>query len=711
MEIPPKYLKIAGISVICLLVVALVCGIVAFAKREAILKTVIEKAVTKAKRDYNLDLKINNPKFEGLTSVAFSDISIVPENRDSLLYINDLHIGIKFFPLLVGDLKLSDLQIKQGRINLVKRDSIRNYDFLFKKKGADSTKTNSRADLAELANNLLNQLLYKIPDKMTVTNFEILITHDADRLKFFTRSAIIDDETLRSNIIVNNSESIWHLDGVVAPEDEKLDFKLYADKKKVELPVIEKKFGLKLNFDTAYTSLKEVKRSGDKFWIYSYCAVKNLLINHPRLSTSDIIVPSGAIDADFLIGENYIAIDSTSVIHLRNIKAYPFIKYTRSPQKTYELKLRTDEMNAQELFDSFPVGLFESLEGIKVSGKLQYKLDFYLNSSKPDDLRFNSSLNKKDFRILQWGATNFQKINNTFVYTPYEYGKPMRDITIGPENSNYVPINQIASDLKNAVLTAEDPSFFTHKGFVEKAFERSIATNFKEKAFKRGGSTISMQLVKNVFLSRNKTMSRKIEEILIVWLIENNRVSTKQRMFEVYLNLIEWGRNVYGIGEASRYYFGKHPSELSLGESIYLAHIIPSPKKGLYFFQPDGSLRTGMRGYFRLIGGIMARKGMTARDTNAYGFYGVRLKESLRQQAPADSTVVDSLLSDDNPEGDENGDSFLRRIFGGKKPDTIHVSQLNKTKTVPDTAKTPAQQRQERREQRRRERELKRKDR
>ncbi len=97
-----------------------------------------------------------------------------------------------------------------------------------------------------------------------------------------------------------------------------------------------------------------------------------------------------------------------------------------------------------------------------------------------------------------------------------------------------------------------------------------------------------MQLVKNVFLSRQKNLARKIEEILIVWLIENQQLSSKSRMYEVYLNIIEWGRNVYGIGEASHYYFGKSPAELTVGESIYLAHIVPKPKSSLYSWQSDG---------------------------------------------------------------------------------------------------------------------------
>lgn len=416
-------------------------------------------------------------------------------------------------------------------------------------------------------------------------------------------------------------------------------------------------------------------------------------------------MPDASLDADMVIGKNFISIDSTSTIHLKDIEVHPFIKYTLSPHKIYELKVHTAEMDAQEIINSFPQGLFESLDGMQVSGKLKYDLDFYLDSKKPDDLIFKSGLKDIGFKVVKWGKANLQKINSTFVYTPYEYGKPMRNIIIGPENPDYTPIDQISPNLRNALLTAEDPSFYSHNGFVEEAFRNSMITNFKEKAFKRGGSTISMQLVKNVYLNRQKTMARKIEEMLIVWIIEKSRLSSKQRMFETYLNLIEWGRNVYGIGEASRYYFNKHPSQLDIGESIFLASIVPKPKSGLYRFEGDGSLRQSLRGYFRLIGGLMARRGLTPADTNAYGFYSVRLKESLRSGIPVvDSLTADSLMT---VEPDE-GISILEQILGRRRPDTVNIKDLNKSKgIILDTAATPAERRKERREQRRREREAK----
>ncbi|MDB5012585.1 MAG: glycosyl transferase family 51 [Daejeonella sp.] len=702
MQIPRKYIQITLITFFSLTIVLLIAGIIGYSKREALLKHTVEKAITKARNDYNLIVKIKGYRFSGLRSVDFEDISIVPVDRDSLATIQSLRVGVKLWPLIFGNVKLGELKLNKGKINLIHRDSISNYDFLFRKKGDDSLKKSHKSNLADLANNLLNQLLYKIPDDMDIKDFNIHYSHNATAFDFNTTSATIVDGHVKSTIKVNGSESTWHLNGEVNPDDKQLDIKLFADGKKVELPYIEKRFGLKLNFDTIRTQLIRAKTSGDEFKISGSWAINNLLISHPKIASNDVIVPNASIDADITVGENYFAVDSTSTIHLKTLKAHPFIKYTLSPSKIYELKLHTEEMDAQELFNSFPLGLFESLDGIQVAGKLQYDMNFYLNKAKPNSVLFDSQLNKKNFKIVKWGKMNLEKINSPFIYTPYEYGKPMRDIMIGQSNPNFTPLTQISPYLRNALLTAEDPSFYTHKGFVLESFRKSIITNLQEKAFKRGGSTISMQLVKNVYLSRQKTVARKIEEILIVWIIENTRLASKERMFEVYLNLIEWGRNVYGIGEASRFYFNKQPADLDLGESIFLASIVPRPKSGLYFFEGDGSLRTGLRGYFKLIGNLMAKRGYTVRDTNAYGFYSVRLKESLRR-----GTVVDTLLPLDTLSTDEefiapDEPNFFERLFGKKKPDSLK----NKNEQLSsDTTKSLS--RKEKRELRRREKELK----
>jgi hypothetical protein len=688
MQIRPKHLKIAGIIVGSVFLLFIIAGAIAYNKREALLQSGIQRAVIKAKRDYNLNLKVGSANFIGLKTIYLENVSVIPENRDSLLYVNKFTVAIKLLPLIFGDIKLAEVKASNAWIHLIKKDSISNYDFLFKRQNPDTTLKKSRANLGELANNLLNQMLYKIPDDMDLKDLEIKIVNDTSSFHLYTPTATIVNGMVKSTTNVNGKESVWHVEGEVHPAAKQLKLKLFAEGKKVELPYIQKKYGLKLNFDTISTEMKRVRRDGDNFKISGSWAIKNLLINHPRIAANDIVLPEGSIDADMVFGENYIAIDSSSVIHIKNIQANPFIKYTLRPEKIYELKLHTNELDAQQLFNSFPQGLFESLEGMQVSGKLQYDMNFKLNTKYPDMVVFDSRMNKKNFKVISWGKSNFQKINGPFVYTPYEYGKPMRNIMIGPRNPDYTPLNQISPYLRNALLTAEDPSFYSHNGFVEESIRKSIATNFKEKAFKRGGSTISMQLVKNVYLNRQKTLARKIEEILIVWIIENSHMTSKQRMFEVYLNLIEWGKNIYGIGEASRFYFDKSPSELNLGESIYLASIVPRPKSGLIFFESDGTLRTGLRGYFRLIGGLMDKRGLAEPDSNVYGFYAVRLKESLRRGTPVTDTLqTDSLIEFDEDRGDVA--DILGQIFGKRKPDT--VSTRDKGQDSANKPKTPAE--------------------
>ena len=125
-----------------------------------------------------------------------------------------------------------------------------------------------------------------------------------------------------------------------------------------------------------------------------------------------------------------------------------------------------------------------------------------------------------------------------------------------------------------------------------------------------------MQLVKNVFLNRNKTVSRKLEEAIIVWMIESTGMVSKDRMLEVYLNVIEWGPDIHGIGKAAEFYFNKRPSELTVTESAFLATIIPNPKKyKRYFF--EGNLRKNKKEYMNLLARMRAGQQIISQVTEA----------------------------------------------------------------------------------------------
>jgi membrane carboxypeptidase/penicillin-binding protein PbpC len=273
-------------------------------------------------------------------------------------------------------------------------------------------------------------------------------------------------------------------------------------------------------------------------------------------------------------------------------------------------------MEAQQFIDALPAGLFSHIKGMKATGSFSYRLDFYHNENRPDDMIFESSLEKEQFKITQYGEADLGKLNREFMHVPYENGRPSRAFLVGPSNPYFTPLDLISPLLRKTILTTEDPSFYWHRGFVGEAFRQSIAKNIRTGKFKRGASTISMQLVKNVFLTREKTMARKLEEILLVYILENNHIAQKDRMYEVYLNIIEWGPNVYGIGEASQFYFMKAPQALTLSECMFLATIIPSPKKFMWRFGKDGVPRPYLeRSYRYLANKMISRQLILPEDT------------------------------------------------------------------------------------------------
>jgi membrane peptidoglycan carboxypeptidase len=159
-------------------------------------------------------------------------------------------------------------------------------------------------------------------------------------------------------------------------------------------------------------------------------------------------------------------------------------------------------------------------------------------------------------------------------------------------------------------VAAEDGGFYHHRGFDLEGFNYALIRNLKDKKLGRGGSTITMQLVKNVYLNRNKTLSRKGEEALIVWLIESQRLLEKERILEIYLNIIEWGPDIYGVTEAAEFYFEKDPADITLNEAIFLTSIIPRPKQFMYYFDNNGNLKDFMEGYFSFVGKTLLNRGL-----------------------------------------------------------------------------------------------------
>ncbi|MGH7232541.1 MAG: monofunctional biosynthetic peptidoglycan transglycosylase [Nitrospiraceae bacterium] len=140
----------------------------------------------------------------------------------------------------------------------------------------------------------------------------------------------------------------------------------------------------------------------------------------------------------------------------------------------------------------------------------------------------------------------------------------------------WVPLGRISPHLQRAVIVAEDASFYQHEGFDWKGIREAAAQDFESGRLKKGGSTITQQLAKNLYLSSEKTLVRKANEALITRALE--RHLPKKRILEIYLNVVEWGKGVYGAEAAARHHFHKSAHDLTPEESALLAAMLPAPR-------------------------------------------------------------------------------------------------------------------------------------
>ncbi len=146
----------------------------------------------------------------------------------------------------------------------------------------------------------------------------------------------------------------------------------------------------------------------------------------------------------------------------------------------------------------------------------------------------------------------------------------------GGRQQVWVSYAVVSEHLKKAILISEDAAFFSHKGIDVNELKAALKKDWETWSFSRGGSTITMQLAKNLYLNPSKNPLRKLREMVIAQQLE--RTLSKQRIFELYLNIVEWGRNVYGAEAAARYYFAKSAADLDPLEAATLAAMLPNPR-------------------------------------------------------------------------------------------------------------------------------------
>ncbi len=577
-----------------------------------------DKALSRLKRElhdrFAMELTIQQYRFQGISTFCMKGLTLLPANGDTLLQLDTLAIRPSFFSWIQGRPGFGYLELQHATLRISDVKGRNNYRSLLHPKASSAaaveSSTKSTRSYADLLHGVLLQAFSLAPQRSHAVDLRLQLRSDTLNEDISIPELVSNSSEIHATLTDESSRSSWRMQGTFHQRKRQFDIQVFPITPNHQVPLLHELLGVSIRFDTVHAQLEQVERLGENLSLKGSFDVRSLSIHHPRIATDTVFIPSLRWDYSVSVGDRFLQIDSASRFVLDRLPLRPFIRLDQDKGMVYSLSLGFDSVPSTDFFASLPRGMFDEVRDIKASGFLSFRLDFQLDSGNPDSARFECSMKKNGFRLNQTGSAGLTRINGEFVYDVFEKERYIRSISIGPSNPDYVPADQVSVFFRNAVLTSEDGNFFFHNGFNEEAFRKSIIANYKAGRFVRGGSTISMQLVKNVFLTRKKTMARKAEEAIIVWLLESNRLVSKDRMLEVYFNIIELGPGVYGIGEASRFYFDKSPRDLDLPESIFLAGLLPRPKAFRSLFDSTGQLKPYMADYYRVMGNFMIKKNL-----------------------------------------------------------------------------------------------------
>jgi len=276
----------------------------------------------------------------------------------------------------------------------------------------------------------------------------------------------------------------------------------------------------------------------------------------------------------------------------------------------FHLAVRADSLTEERIKRSLPPAVLGPLIDVGVRGSWDHHVALDLDLARPDSVRFEADVVPHQL-VLDPARTRLRLLglNEPFVAVILlpRGARAVRELS--GNNPHFRTLDRISPDLVYAVVTNEDGGFFGHRGFNVEAMKQAIAGNLKAGAYRRGAGTITMQLARNLYTGHARTLSRKGQEIVLAWILEHLAGVSKNRLLEIYLNIIEWGPGVHGADEAARFYFDRDAHDLTLDQSLFLATVIPSPSRWRGRFDSNGAARRYVKEQMHFIGRAMIAKG------------------------------------------------------------------------------------------------------
>jgi len=583
-----------------------------FIFRSNIARYQFNRQASKIEDNYSLKIKTQDLRYIGLRTIQLKGLSI--QNKlDTLVNIGFIETKLSLLNLLTLKINPLEVDITDSKVNihniLIYRKSLSN-----KGNPIDSTKQASNSSNSIIRLNKVIRTFFGLSTaKFNVDNFNLEYTDS-------TYSGLLTIQNWKysgkkfnadAKFIDNTGENYIVLNGITDKKTNTINVTISGKDGATKVPFLEPFLGITTLFDSAKVSLEAKDLSKNNIELLFNSKVDKLQIQGKRIAETMVETDSLSANLIFKITPLSYCIDTLSKINFNKLTANIGLCYKND--SIIDFSFKSGNHKWQELIESLPKGLFSNISGMRLNGEFQYSLQVNLNTNNPDSLQIEPKLISKGFNIQSYGNTNFSALNDTFTHKVYNDGVFIKSIRVG-DGKEFISLNSISPFLRWAIITSEDGSFYNHRGFDLDGIRYAMACNIKEKRFARGGSTISQQLIKNLYLSRNKNITRKFEEFLTVWMIENNSIVSKDKMLEIYLNIIEWGPNVYGVKEACHYYFNKKPNEISLQEALFLAYIVPRPTKFKWVFDDENHLKQFMLNSFEFVSNKMLNRGYITDD-------------------------------------------------------------------------------------------------
>jgi hypothetical protein len=240
------------------------------------------------------------------------------------------------------------------------------------------------------------------------------------------------------------------------------------------------------------------------------------------------------------------------------------------------MRLVIPTIDCQRMHDAIPVELAPYMAGYRLRGTFDADIQMAIDWTDLDATVLDGHVGINKCKVVDEPGDSPKRLKEEFEhYVEVEKGE-WASFVVGPSNPDFVPLEQISPYLRGSIMSSEDFGFYHHHGFIPSEFKSALVTNLKKCKFAYGASSITMQMVKNVLLTPEKTLARKLQELFLTWHVEHTL--DKDRILEIYLNVIEYGPGLYGIGPAAREYFGKPAKDLNPVEAAFFSSILPNPK-------------------------------------------------------------------------------------------------------------------------------------